>query len=109
MTTIQAKQLANGQLPNAAGTLYTVPASTTTYIKSITLHNTDTVTRTCTIWFKEAVSGNTRILIYIELETLYTHYRLVPTVLDAGDSIEGDDDSASSDKVDYTISGAEET
>ncbi len=37
------KQLAQGQLPNAAGVLYTVPASTSTLVKSIHLANTSGV------------------------------------------------------------------
>lgn len=106
---IQAKQLANGQLPNAAAALYTAPASTVTYIKNITLHNTNSVTRTCTLWFKEAVTGSTRIIIYVKLKTRYTFPHPVAVVLDAGDSIWGEDDSAASDKVDYVISGAEES
>lgn len=106
---ITAKQLAEGQLPNAAAALYTVPADTTTYIKGMTLHNSDAATRTFTIWFRQAVTGNTRIIAYVALKSRYTYQHPVETVLDAGDSIRGEDDSAASDKVDYTISGAEET
>lgn len=106
---IGAKQLGNGQLANAAAVLYTAPADTVAFIKTLTLHNTDSAVRTCTIWFKEAVTGNTRIVVYTELGVRFTYNHPVAIVLNTGDALWGDDDSASSDKVDWTLFGAEET
>lgn len=105
--TITARQLADGQLPNAAAALYTAPGGTTVYIKEITLHNTNVATRACTLWFREAVTGDTRVIDYVELEQNYTHH-CGPLILDTGDSIRGDDDSAGGADVDYTIYGATE-
>ncbi len=53
--TIQA--LADGQLPSIKGTLYTVPVSTTTIIKSITLVNTDTSDRTVNLYIKPGATS----------------------------------------------------
>ena len=88
--TITAKQLADGQLPNAEGDLYTCPAGTTTYVKSITLHNTDAAAHTCTVLLLPS-GGVARVIIDVALGAGYTTYVETPLVLDAGDKIRGDD------------------
>ncbi len=100
--TIQA--LANGQLPNAKGTLYTCPGATSAIVKAIVLVNQDTATHTVNLYFTRATSRRLipkNAILAIGgagyLETLIT--------LEAGDLIEGDADTAT--QVDYTISGTE--
>lgn len=44
------KVLYQGQLPSSATTIYTVPASNTAFVKTITVVNTDTVDQTFTIY-----------------------------------------------------------
>lgn len=105
---ITAKQLADGQLADATGDLYTVPASTTAYIKSITLVNTGAGDNDVNLFLLPS-GGTARRLISKDL-CLATAESLVfdaPIVVDTGDKIQGDATSAS--EVDYTINGAEET
>lgn len=106
--TITAKQLADGQLPNAAAALYTAPGATTVYIREIVLYNTDAAAVDCTLAFVEAVSGDTRVIAYVELGSKYTFHFNDPLVLDTGDAIEGDDGGGGGNLVDYTIYGATE-
>ncbi len=100
--TIQA--LANGQLPNAKGTLYTCPAATSTIVKSIILVNQDSSTHTVNLYFKRTTS---RRVIPKDAILLTGYNGTLDDVLtlEAGDLIEGDADTAS--QVDYTISGTE--
>lgn len=51
------KVLYQGQLPSAAATLYTVPASTTAFVKAISVVNTDTVPRS----FQFLVNGTAAV------------------------------------------------
>ncbi len=100
--TIQA--LANGQLPNAKGTLYTCPAATQAIVKSIILVNQDSVTHTVNLYFKRTTSRRLIPLALILLTGAAAYLDDVIT-LEAGDLIEGDADTAT--QVDYTISGTE--
>ncbi len=104
MASLTIQALANGQLPNAKGTLYTCPAATSTIVKSIVLVNQDTVTHTVNLYFKRTTS---RRLIpkSASLVTGGAGYLDEVVTLEAGDLIEGDADTAS--QVDYTISGTE--
>ena len=106
-TTITIKNLANGQLANAKGTIYTVPASTQAVIKSITLYNTNSTAETVALYILKS-SGTSRQIVggslvasggYMIDDTEYT--------LGAADIIQGDTTTAS--KVDFTISGIEES
>lgn len=106
MTTRTPKVLYDGQLPNAKGTLYTVPASTKTYITSMVGYNTNTSDEAVVIYYKP---GSTSRKQYggtvpanggrIEVDS--------GDVLEAGDLIEGQTTTAS--KVDFIIFGIEET
>ena len=106
-TIITIKNLANGQLPAAKGTLYTVPASTQAVIKSITLYNTNTTAETVGIFILKSggtsrqISGGSLVASggYMIDDTEYT--------LAAGDIIQGITTTAL--KVDFTISGIEES
>ena len=101
---IVAKALADGQLPNAKGTLYTTPAATVTYVKSIICHNLNTTDETMFLCVNR--TGTSRVLVQAVLATKETLQFDEPLTLEAADIIEGMTTTAS--KVDYTISGAEE-
>lgn len=101
--TIQA--LADGQLAGAKGTLYTVPASTQTIVKSITLVNTDVAARTVNLYVKPGATSR-RIIskdLSIPAGGSYVHDALI--TLEAGDLIEGD--ASTANVVDFVINGAE--
>jgi hypothetical protein len=99
------KALASGQLGASKATLYTVPGSTQTIIKSITLVNTDSVTRTVNLYINTA--GTSRRVSPKDLSlpagAMFELDRVI--TLEAADLIEGDASSAA--VVDYAISGAE--
>jgi len=103
---ITAKQLADGQLPNANGDLYT-STGVTTYIKNITLHNTDASAHTCTLRMLPS-AGVARVIISVDLGVGYTFYHPDPLVLDTGDKLQGDDGGAGGAVIDYSIYGATE-
>ena len=106
MPTVTIKSLADGQLANSKGTLYTTPASTEAIVKNIILVNTNTSSETVNLYFK-ASGGTSRRLIPKDT-TLPASNSLVfndETTLEAADIIEGDTTTAS--KVDYVINGVE--
>ena len=57
-TTETYKVLYQGQLGSSAGTLYTVPSSTTTFIKSILITNNDSSTRTFRLFVNGTANSN---------------------------------------------------
>ena len=105
---IGIKSLADGQLANTKGTLYTVAGSTETIVKTITYVNTDSSARTVNLYVKR--SGSTSRRIIPKDMTLGIGYMAVydsEITLEAGDIIEGDASAAT--VVDYTINGVEKT
>jgi hypothetical protein len=103
---ITAKQLADGQLPNANGDLY-MSTGVTTYVKNITLHNTDASAHVCTLKMLPS-AGVARVIASVNLAAGYTFYHTDPLVLDSGDKLQGDDGGAAGNKIDYSIYGATE-
>ena len=102
------KNLGNGQLPAAKGTLYAVPALTTAVVLNVVLVNTDAVPRLVNLYFKKA-SGTSRRLLP-EDTSMDAGNKLVmeeKITMGALDEIEGDADAAT--VVDYVISGVERT
>lgn len=102
---LSIKALADGQLPAAKGTLYTVPGATQTILRSITLVNTDSVARTVNIYVNR--TGTSRRIIPKDQSIqpgASTHVAIIVT-LEAGDLVEGDASVATI--VDYTLSGVE--
>ncbi len=99
------KQLANGQLAASKGTLYTTPSVTTTIVKTITLVNTDSVTRTVNLYIN---AGTSRRIIPKDLSLKTGEAYIVdePLTLEATHLIEGDASAAT--VVDFTISGVQE-
>lgn len=105
--TVSIKSLADGQLANSKGTLYTTLASTQAIVKTIILVNTNTSSETVNLYFK--ASGGTSRRIIPKDTALPAGNSLVVddlVTLEASDILEGDATTAS--KVDYVISGVEE-
>ena len=102
---VTAKQLADGQLPNSDGALYTAPGSTTTYVTSMILHNTSAAAVTCTLRMKPS-GGTARVIGYVSLGAHETYLHNERLVLDTGDAIRGVAGTAA--VIDYSIYGAEE-
>ena len=108
MTTMSIKLLADGQLPNAKGTLYTVPGGTTAIIKTITYVNTESSTRTVNLYLKDSVGASRRIIpMNMSMGIGYMAVYNNELTLEAGDLIEGDASVAT--VVDYTINGVEKS
>jgi len=104
--TLTAKQLADGQLAASAAALYTAPASTTTYIKTITLDNTGAGANTCQLWLTPS-GGTARRLAYVTLQANESFTMGSSLALDTGDAISGA--ATNANEVDYTVHGVEET
>jgi len=105
--TIAAKQLADGQLPDTESALYTAPASTTTYVKSIICNNTHASNTNIVYLFLQPSGGTSRRIARVSLDAGDTLYLDESIVLDTGDAIRGYATNAS--EIDYIISGAEES
>lgn len=106
--TFAAKVLAEGQLASSKGTLYTVPASTTAYIRWLSCHNTGGSAETVVLYVKPGATS--RIIAHASVaasETLYVVNGGESIQLEAGDLIEGMTTTATT--VDYVITGVEET
>lgn len=108
MATMTIKSLADGQLPNSKGTLYTVGASTSTIVKRITYVNTNTTTESVNLYIKRSGSTSRRIIPKdLQLAGSYMVIDDDTHALATGDLIEGDTTTAT--KVDYLIEGVEKT
>lgn len=106
MADVAIKSLSDGQLAAAKGTIYTTPAATQTIAKKITLVNTHTSAEAVNLYFK--ASGGTSRRIIPKDYSLATGAELVmrdEVFLEAADILEGDTTTAS--KVDFVISGVE--
>lgn len=103
-----AKILADGQLANAKGTLYTCPGATQGIIKTIKLVNTDSVSRTVNLYIKKNGSVSRRICpkdMIMGKGAMWED----PLALEIGaaDIIEGDASVVTT--IDYLILGVEKT
>jgi hypothetical protein len=106
--TVSIKSLADGQLANSKGTLYTTPASTRAIVKNIILVNTNTSTETVNLYFKKS-GGTSRRLIPKDTALPASNKLVMDDVitLEAAGIIEGDTTTGS--KVDFVINGVEES
>jgi hypothetical protein len=110
MSSFAGKILAQGQLPNAKGTLYTVPNNVVTYVKFINAHNIPAGGSEAVIFFTKKSGGTSRLLANGTLaarEQLRVIEKDETINLSAGDVIEGQTTTAAT--VDYTITGVEES
>lgn len=105
--TVNIKSLADGQLANGKGTIYTTPASTQAIVKNIILVNTNTSSETVNLYFKKS-GGTSRRLIPKDTSLPASNSLVMDDLvtLEAAGIIEGDTTTAS--KVDYVINGVEE-
>lgn len=100
--------LADGQLPTTQGAILTGAAATVTYVKRISIFNTNAASQTIDVWLN--VSGTPRrwrryVLDQNESAELLEHGDAI--VLEASDTIEAVTTTASA--VDYYICGVKET
>ncbi len=104
--TVAIKSLADGQLANSKGTLYTAPTSKQAIVKKITLVNTDSSARTVNLYFKASGGTSRRIIpkdLSLAIGALFVMEDEV--TLEAADIIEGDASAAT--VVDYVLNGVE--
>lgn len=106
--TTTPKILANGQLPNAKGTLYTVPGATTAHVKFISAVKVGGAAETVRFYVKPS-GGTSRQISQTVLSSVGDSQRVVDggesIQLGAADIVEGDTTTASA--VDYVITGVE--
>ena len=105
---IAGTALADGQLGAVAAptpTIYTTPAGTVTYLKTITCTNTGAGQNVVLLAMTR--TGVERRLIRVPLETNEQLFFDEAHTLEAGDIIQGE--ATNANEVDYVISGAEET
>ena len=101
-----ASPLADGQVPVAKGTIYTVPGATTAYVYNLRLCNTNAIAQDVDVWLN--VSGTSRQIARVTLAQWESaDVFSQPIHLSAGDLIEADTITASA--VDYVITGVLET
>ncbi len=101
-TIYNVKTLADGQLPNTLGTLYTVPASTEATIKSIFILNEGAGSNTATLYIKR--SGGSSRKIWSRAMATGDYTVISDFTLATGDIIEGEATNVS--EVNYVITGA---
>jgi len=104
-STVNPVKLADIQyLATVAGSIYANPASTETFIKSIILHNNDTVTRTATLYNVPDNSGAVRTATVahqffrqdlVPNETIILEFMVGLSLSDTNDTIQGLASSAS--------------
>lgn len=106
--TFATKILGNGQLPNAIGDLYTVPAATQAIVRTIILVNVSGAAKTTNLYIKK--SGGTARRIWEQdfslADKAQSTFSEILT-LATGDKIQGDASAVTS--VDYSIFGIEES
>lgn len=97
----------DAQLADTMGTLYTVPASTTAYVRTVTLHNTNTTAETVKLYIANSGTGAAANLVWhgtLEAnETIILDFIFMP--LAAGAKICGETTTAS--KVNVIMAGFE--
>lgn len=102
------KELADGQLPAAKATLYTVPALTTTLVLNIVLVNVTAGAITVNLYKKKSGGASRRIIDQALSIAANGSVRMKGGfTLEAGAVLEGDASAATS--IDYVISGVERT
>jgi hypothetical protein len=100
--------LSDGQLPSTQGAIVTGAAVTVTYVKRISLFNTNATEQTIQLWIN--VSGTARKwrrYVLAENQSAEVLESGDAVVLEAGDTIEAVTTTASA--VDYYTCGVEET
>jgi len=97
--------LAEGQVSDSEGVLYTVPSSTKAYIRFMTFFNTNATPQTLILYVRKG-AGTSRKFFQCELSQNRTMECDSPIALGAGDTIRAETTTAS--VVNFVISGAEQ-
>lgn len=97
--------LADGQVSNTEGALYTAPASTVAYIRFMSFTNTGVVDETLILYVRKG-AGTSRKIFQGVIEPDYTITCDDAISLGATDSIRAE--TTNSSVVDFLITGAEE-
>jgi len=105
--TFTIKALGDGTLPIAKSTLYTVPVSTNTIVKTITYVNTGGSPVTVNLYINSAGTSRRIVPKNLSLKAGSSMETDEEYTLEAGDLIEGDASTAL--VIDYTIHGVEES
>lgn len=96
------KLLADGQVANTEGAIYTVPASSIAYIKSVSFHNTNAATQTLILYVRNG-AGSSRVVARWSLLQDETGFYNGSIALEDGDTLRAVTTTASA--VDYVITG----
>jgi len=96
------KLLADGQVANTEGAIYTVPASSIAYIKSVSFHNTNVATQTLILYVRNG-AGSSRVVARWSLLQDETGFYNGSIALEDGDTLRAVTTTASA--VDYVITG----
>lgn len=103
--TLEPTVLCDGQLPDSETTLYTVPALTVGYIKTIALSNRGAGANIVQLYVQHA-EGASRRVYYASLDATATVRVTDPITLAPGDLFRGEAGTAA--EVDYAVFGAED-
>ena len=104
---VAIKALADGQLANSKGTIYTTPASTQTVVKNIILVNTGAGANTVNLYVKPGATSRRIIPEDLSIPAGGQFTMDTELTLEAADLIEGD--AASAAEVDFVINGITES
>jgi hypothetical protein len=102
---ITGQALGDGQLAAGEAVIYTVPAATTTYVKSIVFTNTG-AGQNVLVLLARYDGVNSRRLAKVALETDEQFYYDEALTLEATDEIRGH--ATNANEVDYILNGGEE-
>jgi hypothetical protein len=102
------KALADGQVAASSTAIFTATAGVATYIKSLTLYNTDAVVQTVRLYLNRTGSARSwRRFVLAQHESVDVMSGAESILLESGDIILAETTTAA--VVDYTLSGIEET
>ena len=97
---IEAKVLAEGQVANSKGTIFT--ATAISYVKTINFFNTNAAAQTIQVWLKPGATS--RQLLYVSGVAQYERLEIDLSIsLESGDLIEAATTTASA--VDFIVTG----
>ena len=101
------KSLADGQLPDSKGTIYTVPSGTVAAPRFLSLYNTNASTQTIVIYLKRSGSSSRAIrrIVLAQYESALVFDKDDDLCLSPADEIEATTTTASA--VDYALTGGE--
>lgn len=105
MTVFTPDLLANGQVANSEGAIYTCPASTRAMIKTVTFVNTSATPQTVVLYVRESAGTSRRVFQWI-MSQYQTGVYGESIALNAGDTLRAV--STTNNVVDFTVHGVEQ-